>query len=441
MVTSTRFTRSPRRRAQPFALAGVEHYTAAPGESLIWVHGFLGDAPDAPGPALVVTAEETAVRLRPADLPDAEDLSGPARRGSRWGAGYTVPAELAHRSDVAFALALGGGRLVPLPVPAEAVDPATAQRRRRLGDRGRWAILAAITALAIAIWAALAGPRSPEVVSAPAPAGDSTILAVGGIANPDAWRPAVPAAWVKAATPAALPVHPPDTTVVARAVSGRVPVYASATAASAVRVLGNPGPHRIPLVLMVQGAAGDRLHVLLPVRPNGSSGWVSRSRFRLLVDPYRVRVDLTARWLSVYRRGRWLTAVPIGVGRAVTPTPAGLYYITELLRQANPRGAYGPFAFGLSGHSNVLHEFASGDGRIGIHGTNNPAGIGRRVSHGCIRVRNRTIVRLARMLPLGTPVQIARPRAVHRARHAVPRRRQRKAAASVTFSAFARPMS
>jgi lipoprotein-anchoring transpeptidase ErfK/SrfK len=92
----------------------------------------------------------------------------------------------------------------------------------------------------------------------------------------------------------------------------------------------------------------------------------------------------------------------------VTPTPSGRYYITELLRQPDPTGLYGPYAFGLSAHSTVLHEFAGRDGILGIHGTNYPRGIGTDVSHGCIRVSNAAITRLARILPLGTPVLIVR---------------------------------
>jgi lipoprotein-anchoring transpeptidase ErfK/SrfK len=113
--------------------------------------------------------------------------------------------------------------------------------------------------------------------------------------------------------------------------------------------------------------------------------------------------------MLLWRGQRLVEREPVGIGRrAVTPTPAGLYYITELLRQSDPTGPFGPYAFGLSGHSNVLHEFAGGNGQIGIHGTNEPWAIGTDVSHGCIRVRNEVIRRLAALLPLGTPVQIAR---------------------------------
>ncbi len=64
------------------------------------------------------------------------------------------------------------------------------------------------------------------------------------------------------------------------------------------------------------------------------------------------------------------------------------------------------FAIGLSGHSNTLSEFAGGDGQIAIHGTNDPGTIGTKVSHGCVRVNNDVILKLA-TLPLGTPVVIS----------------------------------
>ena len=63
------------------------------------------------------------------------------------------------------------------------------------------------------------------------------------------------------------------------------------------------------------------------------------------------------------------------------------------------------FAIGLSGHSDVLTDFAGGDGQIAIHGTDNPGDIGQAISHGCVRITNDAIMRLS-TLPLGTPVFI-----------------------------------
>jgi L,D-transpeptidase YbiS len=43
---------------------------------------------------------------------------------------------------------------------------------------------------------------------------------------------------------------------------------------------------------------------------------------------------------------------------------------------------------------------------IYIHGTNNEAGIGRPLSHGCVRMRNREVIELYDLVPVGTPVWI-----------------------------------
>jgi lipoprotein-anchoring transpeptidase ErfK/SrfK len=105
---------------------------------------------------------------------------------------------------------------------------------------------------------------------------------------------------------------------------------------------------------------------------------------------------------------RVIRAFKIGVGRAVTPTPTGTYFITELLKQPDPAGPYGPFAYGLSAYSGVLSHFGrGGNGQIGIHGTDEPQFVGTNVSHGCIRLRNPDILWLRQRLPLGTPVSIS----------------------------------
>ena len=54
----------------------------------------------------------------------------------------------------------------------------------------------------------------------------------------------------------------------------------------------------------------------------------------------------------------------------------------------------------------MLFDFGGGDGQFGIHGTNDPSGLGRDVSHGCIRMSNAGITLLAQTLPLGVPVEI-----------------------------------
>jgi lipoprotein-anchoring transpeptidase ErfK/SrfK len=127
-----------------------------------------------------------------------------------------------------------------------------------------------------------------------------------------------------------------------------------------------------------------------------------------VLDPYSVQVSLHDRRLIVRNGAHVLVSTKAGVGRSVLPTPTGTYYIVELLRQTNPNGPYGPFAFGLSAFSNVLYSFGGGSGQIRLHGTDDPGALGTDISHGCIRISNSIITRLAGILPLGTPVEITR---------------------------------
>jgi len=163
---------------------------------------------------------------------------------------------------------------------------------------------------------------------------------------------------------------------------------------------------RIPLVLLVKRRRGAWLRVYLPVRPNGSTGWIRARDVRLRVNPYRVEVSLRRHRLTLWRNGRRVKTRDVGVGQAVAPTPKGRYFVTDLIKARDPAGLYGPYAFGLSAHSPVHTAFRGGRGQIGIHGTNLPQALGTDVSQGCIRVSNETIEALAGVLPLGTPVDI-----------------------------------
>jgi lipoprotein-anchoring transpeptidase ErfK/SrfK len=147
------------------------------------------------------------------------------------------------------------------------------------------------------------------------------------------------------------------------------------------------------------------VHARLAVLPDGRTGWVPRSALggwtfvdtRVVVD----RADLT---LTLYRAGKEVFRTPVGVGKPSTPTPAGRFYVRDrLTAYASPE--YGPLAFGTSARSPYETDWPAG-GFIGIHGTDQPALIPGRVSHGCIRLRNAAIVKLGKLMPIGTPVTI-----------------------------------
>jgi lipoprotein-anchoring transpeptidase ErfK/SrfK len=243
----------------------------------------------------------------------------------------------------------------------------------------------ALLAAAIAILAAGCGGSSrPASVPAQSPA-------PGPVAN--------------APAPGHSALARPGFSLVAQARHGHVLLYRRPGARRPLRLQRSPDG-RFPLILLVKQAAPGWLQVYLPVRPNQSVAWIRQGEVSLRYDAYRVEVDLRRHRLTLWRRDRVLDDRRIGVGTVATPTPGGVYYIIQQFRLTDPGGPFGPYALGLSAYSNVLKSFGSGPGQIALHGTNDPGGIGSNVSHGCIHLSNPEITRLARLLPLGTPVRI-----------------------------------
>jgi lipoprotein-anchoring transpeptidase ErfK/SrfK len=164
------------------------------------------------------------------------------------------------------------------------------------------------------------------------------------------------------------------------------------------------------IVLVLNGTdvrAGQTWYrVRLPILPNNSVGWVQA---RYLGDLYEVhthlyvnRATMTA---TLKRDGVTVFKSVVGVGKSVWPTPRGEFYIRDKMTSfASP--VYGPIAFGTSARSPVLTDWPGG-GFVGVHGTNEPGILPGRVSHGCIRMPNASILKLARLMPVGTPLTVS----------------------------------
>ena len=203
---------------------------------------------------------------------------------------------------------------------------------------------------------------------------------------------------------------PPPTTVAAfrnGAIGAVITAYRGPSTASGVK--GTVKNHKNVFgraVFTVIGEQGDFYQVKLPVRPNGSVGWIAKSEVTTFANPYRIAISLSRRTLTAYNGSQVILSTKAAVGKAKAPTPTGEFYTVDLLAPRSKTGAYGPYAIGLSGFSNVYQKFGTGDGRIAIHGTNDPKRIGTAVSSGCVRLSNANITRLATTLPLGTPVSI-----------------------------------
>jgi hypothetical protein len=140
-------------------------------------------------------------------------------------------------------------------------------------------------------------------------------------------------------------------------------------------------------------------------RPNGQRGWIDAGL--LDVEPARVRIVVhrAARTIEVRTipGGKLLARGVVAIGKPSSPTPLGRdYYVVQGYRPTDP--FYGTYALATSAYSRLTDW--PGGGVVGIHGTNRPELLGQAVSHGCIRVSNRTADRLARLAPPGTPIDI-----------------------------------
>lgn len=196
-----------------------------------------------------------------------------------------------------------------------------------------------------------------------------------------------------------------DRSIVATAAVPQIEVFAEPDG-DVTHVMDNPTPTNGPLVFLTTETRGDWHEVLLPVRPNGSLGWIRDADVSLASHNYRIRADLADFRLRVLERGVTIFDTVAGVASNNSPTPGGRYYLTELLAPTVPDSIYGTFAYGLSGFSETFQTFNGGPGQLGIHGTNSPETLGSAVSAGCIRLHNDDVARLVTFLPLGVPVDV-----------------------------------
>ncbi len=208
---------------------------------------------------------------------------------------------------------------------------------------------------------------------------------------------------------AAVAVAPAFRQIVTPKAGGGLSIYSSAGALAPSQGLPAVNELGSPLVLLSVGAEDGWLQVLLPTRPNGSTGWVRATDVNTSVPQYRVELSRAAHelWVIQISDGAIVLTAPAGIGKASTPTPAGEFFVRDHFPTGSNNHPYGPFAFGLSGHSEVLMQFGTGDGRLAIHGTNQPSTIGADASNGCPHVANDVVLALIDYMPLGTPVVIS----------------------------------
>jgi hypothetical protein len=269
------------------------------------------------------------------------------------------------------------------------------------------AVASVLVASALLVGAFTSHSPSQRVTASSAPSrssGGLSLDTIRGVAVPGPVKPAF-----APSTPVLLPAS--DKLARWAVVRFAVPARSEPrTDAHVVATVAKRTPERTSNIVLVLGRKTDetgRLWTLirLPVLPNNLTAWIPRSalggygvvRTHLVVVLQR----LTA---TLYRNRRKIFRADVGVGQGAWPTPKGQFYIrNKLTGYSSPM--YGPIAFGTSARSDVLTDWPAG-GYIGIHGTDRPEVLPGRVSHGCIRLRNPDILRLAELMPVGTPLTI-----------------------------------
>ncbi|MDZ5621510.1 L,D-transpeptidase family protein [Nocardioides sp. HM23] len=246
------------------------------------------------------------------------------------------------------------------------------------------------------------------------------VASVGAIAaafllSPDSDRPGSPRSGaaevdvtklVASTTKARLPRAPRDTEPRATTAGDVVhpkrtlPVYAEPDGRPFAKVTPNQmGETWLPVIDRRPGW----VQVLLPSRPNGSTGWLKTSSVEQARTPYLIRVHVGSRELELFSDGELLGHWPVAVGTAETPTPTGRTFLLGSIVDAEQ--SYSPVILPLGSHSDTLDSYGGGPGTVAIHGWPDDSVFGNAVSHGCIRVPDDALEQLTQV-PLGTLVLI-----------------------------------
>jgi len=130
-----------------------------------------------------------------------------------------------------------------------------------------------------------------------------------------------------------------------------------------------------------------------------------------------VKIDIKTNMLGVFENEKLIAAYPVTIGSAHTASPIGDWkvrgiaklprfrYDKKMLEHGERSGNFYMLPPGPRNPVGVMWIALNKKG-IGIHGTDDPGSIGRAVSHGCIRLSNWDVVRLATKIKQGDNVSI-----------------------------------
>ena len=225
-------------------------------------------------------------------------------------------------------------------------------------------------------------------------------------------KPAAAVTTTESPTPSPSDLPPPTQTAVSIPVSSTVAtaqgklVVARTEPNAKAKVVQSISPHNLigqDTPFLVMGSQPGWLQVQLPVRPNGTTGWVPADQVATSTVGDYLLATLSTYRLDHYRDGKLVDSFPIGIGVPATPTPTGTFYIWAI--QDAPGPPYDPVILALSAFSPTLSNWPYG-GIVGVHGWQDPSVEGKQISNGCLRMHPGDVSKLEKDLPLGTPIQI-----------------------------------
>lgn len=145
------------------------------------------------------------------------------------------------------------------------------------------------------------------------------------------------------------------------------------------------------------------VQVLLPSRPDASTGWLRSDDVERARTPFVINVNLGSRQLELVRDGETVGEWPIAIGKPETPTPTGRTFLLGAF--SDPNQNFSPVILPLGTHSPAHDTFGGGPGTVAFHTWPTDDVFGSAVSEGCIRVPADALDQLAEV-PLGTLVMI-----------------------------------
>ena len=147
----------------------------------------------------------------------------------------------------------------------------------------------------------------------------------------------------------------------------------------------------------------DWVQVLLPSKPNGSTGWIRSSEVAEAHSRFLVKVRLGSRTLEFYESNELVGSWSVAIGAKKTPTPVGRTFVLGQIE--DDKQPFSPVILPLGSHSATLDSYGGGPGTVALHGWTNPDVFGQAISHGCVRVPDDALD-LLRTVPTGTPVMV-----------------------------------